>query len=222
MTGINKVTEKLRSDAQAEAAAILARAEDDCDAIRQSAEAVARAECEALREASDKECRAIILRARSSAAKAKRDAILSARAALLDEAYASAEKQLRSMTGDRYLDLLIKLLRTALKSRLEEEAESLRLYGEDISPDTYEIMLTDRDRDLYGYRLVEGFASGLGAKLPPDVLGRLVVSDTPAAIDGGLVLRCGRMDINCSLTSLLTENRRATEARVNHILFGED
>ena len=120
MTGINKVTEKLRSDAQAEAAAILARAEDDCDAIRQSAEAVARAECEALREASDKECRAIILRARSSAAKAKRDAILSARAALLDEAYASAEKQLRSMTGDRYLDLLIKLLRTALKSRLEE------------------------------------------------------------------------------------------------------
>ncbi len=222
MTGLNKVTEKLRADAEAEAAVILARADDECAAIRREAEAVAAAEQEALRESSDKECRAIILRARSSAAKARRDALLSARAALLDEAYAAAEKQLRGMTGDRYLELLIKLLRTALKSRLEEESESLRLYGEDISPVAYEIMLTERDRDLYGYRLLSGFKTGLGAKFPPAVLDRLAVSETPATIDGGLVLRCGRMDINCSLTTLLAENRRETEARVSRILFGED
>ena len=46
------------------------------------------------------------------------------------------------------------------------------------------------------------------------------LADT-AEIDGGLILRCGPVETNCSLSMLLSENRRETEAKVSRILFAE-
>jgi hypothetical protein len=42
-----------------------------------------------------------------------------------------------------------------------------------------------------------------------------------APIDGGLVLRCGPVETNCSLAMLMAENRRETEAKASRILFGD-
>ena len=221
MTGLEKVTGKILADAEADAREILERAEAECAAIREKQEAAAEAELEAMRETSDRECQALVVRARSSAAMAKRNAILEARAAILDEAYAAAEKQVRSMGGEQYLDLLCKMLRSALKRQLEGEADSLRLYGEDISPETYEILLNSRDRGSYGEKLIAAFRGGLGARLPAAVWPKLRLSSETAPIDGGLILRCGPVETNCSLSMLMAENRRETEVRVSRILFGD-
>ncbi len=224
MIGLEKVTDKILADAETDAGAVLAEAEEECAAIRARFEAETEAELSRLREASDRECQAIVLRARSSAGMAKRDAILEARAALLDEIYATAEKEIRAMNGDAYLDLLSKMLRSALRQQIEAEEDSLRLYGEDISPASYEVLLSDRDRSLYGYRLLRSFSAGLGAKFSPVVLSKLTLAPEGAGdgIDGGLVLRCGAVETNCTLSMLLLQNRRETEARVNEILFGEE
>ena len=150
MTGLEKVTGKILADAEADAKEILDQAEAECAAIRARFEASTESQLEALREQSDRECQALIIRARSSAAMAKRDALLNARAKLLDEAYAQAEKQFRNMNAEQYLELLQKLLRSALKRQLEGEEESMRLYGEDIAPASYEVVLSPRDRDGVG------------------------------------------------------------------------
>ena len=42
-----------------------------------------------------------------------------------------------------------------------------------------------------------------------------------APIDGGIILRCGPVETNCSLAMLMAENRRETEAKVSRILFGD-
>ena len=221
MTGLEKVTGKIIADAEADAREILERAEAECAAIREKYAVSTAAELEALREQSDRECQALIVRARSSAAMAKRNAILEARAAILDEAYAAAEKQVRSMGGEQYLDLLCKMLRSALQRQLEGEADSLRLYGEDISPATYEVVLNSRDRSSYGEKLMAAYRAGFGAKLSPAVLAKLRLASDTAPIDGGLILRCGPVETNCSLAMLMAENRRETEAKVNRILFGD-
>jgi V/A-type H+-transporting ATPase subunit E len=221
MTGLEKVTGKILADAEADAKEILDKAEADCAAIRERYEASAEAELEALREQSDRECQALIIRARSSAAMAKRNAILEARAKLIDEAYAHAEKQIKSMSAEQYLDMLQKMLRSALKRQLEGEEESLRLYGEDIAPEAYEVLLNARDRDAYGEKLMTAFCGGFGARLPAAALAKLRLSSDTAPIDGGLILRCGPVETNCSLAMLLAENRRETEARVSRILFGD-
>ena len=221
MTGLEKVTGKIIADAEADAREILDRAEAECAAIREKYAAELEAELEALREANDRECQSLVVRARSSAAMAKRNAILEARAAILDEAYAAAEKQVRSMNGEQYLDLLCKMLRSALKRQIEGEEDSLRLYGEDISPEVYEVVLNSRDRDYYGEKLMGAFRVGRGAKFSLSVLAKLRLATDTAPIDGGLILRAGLVETNCSLAMLMAENRRETETRVSRILFGD-
>ena len=176
---------------------------------------------EKLTDECDRECQALIIRARSSAAMAKRNAVLEARAQLIDDAYAAAEKQIRSMSGEQYLDLLQRMLRSALKSQLEGEEESMRLYGEDISPAVYEVVLNTRDRETYGEKLLEAYRAGYGARLSPIVLAKLRLAPDTAPIDGGIILRCGPVETNCSLSMLMAANRRETEARVSRILFGD-
>lgn len=221
MTGLEKVTGKILADAEADAKEILDQAEAECAAIRARFEASTESQLEALREQNDRECQALIIRARSSAAMAKRNAVLEARAKLIDDAYATAEKQIRSMSGEQYLDLLQKMLRSALKSQLEGEEESMRLYGEDISPAVYEVVLNTRDRETYGEKLLEAYRAGYGARLSPVVLQRLRLAPDTAPIDGGIILRCGPVETNCSLSMLMAANRRETEARVSRILFGD-
>ncbi|MBR5124781.1 MAG: hypothetical protein IKU90_06585 [Clostridia bacterium] len=221
MTGLEKVTGKILADAEADARAILERADAECAEITQRSKAETEAEQERLREQNDRECQSLIIRAKSSAAMAKRNAVLEARAEILDEAYAAAERQVRSMSGDQYLDLLQKLLRSALKRQIEGEEESMRLYGEDISPDRYEILLNSRDRDTYGERLMAAFREGLGSKIPAASLQKLCLASETPRIDGGLILRCGPVETNCSLAMLMAENRRETEAKVSRILFGD-
>ena len=221
MTGLEKVTGKILADAEADAKEILDKAEAECAAIRARYEAETEAELEALREQSDRECQALIVRARSSAAMAKRNAVLEARAKLLDGAYAHAEKQIKGMNGEQYLEMLQKMLRSALKRQLEGEEESMRLYGENISPDAYEVILNGRDRETYGEKLMTAFRGGYGARLPATAMAKLRLSSEVAPIDGGLILRCGPVETNCSLAMLMAENRRETEARVSRILFGD-
>ena len=221
MIGLEKVTGKIIADAEADAKEILAEADAQCAAIRAQYEARREVELEALREANHRECRALIVRAKSSAAMAKRNAVLEARAAILNEAYAAAEKQIKSLSGEQYLELLCKMLRTALKDQLEAEADSLRLYGEDVSPAAYEVVMNPRDRDTYGEKLLAAYRAGYGARLSPTALARLRLAPDTAPIDGGLILRCGPVETNCSLSMLLAANRRETEARVSRILFGD-
>ena len=221
MTGLEKVTGKIIADAEADAKEILAEADAECAAIRAQYEGRLESELEALREVNHRECQSLIVRARSSAAMAKRNAVLEARAAILNEAYAAAEKQVKSLSSEQYLELLCKMLRTALKQQILEEADSKRLYGEDISPAAYEIILNSRDRENYGERLMTAFRAGLGTKLSPVALGKLRLADETAPIDGGLILRAGAVEINSSLAMLMAETRRETEARVSRILFGD-
>ena len=221
MTGLEKVTGKIIADAEADARVILDRAEAECAAVKEKYAAATEAELEKLREENDRECQSLIIRARSSAAMAKRNALLEARAALLDEAYAMAERQIKNLNPEQYLDLLQKMLRSALKNQLAGEEESMRLYSEDISPAVYEVILNSRDRDTYGETLLPAFKTGYGARLPETAHAKLRMAAETAPIDGGLVLRCGPVETNCSLAMLMAENRRETEARVSRILFGD-
>lgn len=220
MTGLEKVTGKIIADAEADARMILERAEAECATVREKYAAATEGELERLQEENDRECQSLIIRARSSAAMAQRNALLEARAALLDEAYALAERQIKNLSGEQYLDLLQRMLRSALKNQLAGEEESLRLYGEDIAPAAYEVLLNSRDRETYGEALLTAFSAGYGAKLPARACEKLCLASETAPIDGGLVLRCGPVETNCSLAMLMAENRRATEAGVSRILFG--
>lgn len=221
MTGLEKVIGKIIADAKTDADLVLARADETCAAIRAESQSRVEAELEKLREASDRECEALITRARSSAAMVKRNALLEKRAALLDEAYAAAEHDIKTLPSDQYLDLLFKMLRGAVRRQVEGEQESLRLYGEDIAPDAYEILLNVHDRDTFGEDLLARFKKAMYGKLPDAALAKVRLSADTARISGGLILRCGAVEENCSLAMLFAHVRRETEAKISRLLFDE-
>lgn len=222
MTGIEKVTAKILADAEADAKAILERADADCAEARARCDAAIRAEQLRLDAQAERECEAIIARAKSSAAAAKRQAGQAARAHLLEDTYAAAEREMNSLSPDAYLELLVAMLRGAIRRRLAAEQESRDMYGEDITPERYEVVLNRRDRDQYGPALLDGLNHSLLGKATLAELSRVVIAKDTAPIAGGLILRCGMMEVNCSYEMLFAEVRRRTEIKVNHLLFGEN
>lgn len=219
MTGLEKVTGKIIADAEADARVILAKAEEDCAARRAEVQARTDAEIDGIRQNADRDCEALVVRAKSSAVMAKRGVLLETRGEMVDEAYRRAAKQIRDLPADQYFELLTIMLKGALQRQLEGEAESKRLYGEDIAPDGYDVMLNSRDQKHYGERLLSTARTTLCPKLGLDPY-RVSLAVEPAGIDGGLVLRCGDVEVNCSLSMLFAEVRRTTEQAVSDTLFG--
>ena len=220
MTGIEKVTGKIIADAKAEAEAVMDKAEETCALVRADYEARTKAETDKLEDHANRECEALITRAKSSAAMAKRNVMLESRAALVTEAYTTAEKEIKSLPTDEYVDLLVKMLKGALLRQLESEQESMELYGEDIKPEKYEVLLNRNDREMFGERLMETIKRTQVGKISMSVLDRVELSAKDARIDGGLVLRCGDVEANCSIGLMMAQVRRATEAKVSRLLFG--
>ncbi|MBQ9150856.1 MAG: hypothetical protein IJX72_01295, partial [Clostridia bacterium] len=97
MTGIEKVTGKILADARADADAILQKANETCATVQAEYDARTKTEQDKLEDQANRECEALITRAKSSAAMAKRNVVLESRAALIAEAYATAEKEIREL-----------------------------------------------------------------------------------------------------------------------------
>ena len=220
MTGLEKVTGKIIADAEADARVIISKAEEDCAARRAEMQQRTDAEIEGIHMSADRDCEALIVRAKSSAVMAKRGVLLETRSEMVDEAYRRAAKQIRDLPSEQYFELLTIMLKGALSRQLEGEAESLRLYGEDIAPAGYDIMLNSRDMKHYGDNLLRTAREVLCAKLGI-VPSRVTLAAEPADIDGGLILRCGDVEVNCSLSMLFAEVRRTTEQEVSDTLFGK-
>lgn len=222
MTGLEKVTGKIIADAEADARATLAAAQADCEAADAAAAAKTEADCDGLRESAGREGESLIRRAKSAAEMARRDVLLETRSGLVEEAYRQAEKEIRDLPVDKYAALLTGMLKAALRRQLEDEQESMRLYGENIAPAAYEILLNARDRKTYGQQLLDAVNAGSFAKIGLTRQGAVKLPNETADITGGLILRCGEVEINCSLRMMFDEVRRRTEGRVSGILFGRD
>jgi V/A-type H+/Na+-transporting ATPase subunit E len=220
MTGLEKVTGKIIADAEADARAVLAEARADCDAAAAAAAEKTEKECDGLRDAAGREGEALIRRAKSASETARRDVLLETRSGLVGEAYRRAEKEIRDLSSEKYAALLAGMLKAALRRQLEDEQESLRLYGEDIAPAAYEILLNERDRKAYGQGLIDGVRAGNLAKVGLTRPEAVTLPNETADITGGLILRCGEVEINCSLRMMFDEVRSRTEGRVSGILFG--
>ena len=86
-------------------------------------------------------------------------------------------------------------------------------------PECYEVLFNQRDRDRCGKAVIEGTQKHLASKVSPEKLAHLQLSSQTANIDGGLVLRCGNVESNCSLSILFAQLRESLEAEVARTLF---
>ena len=223
MNGLEKITGRILSDARAEADRILAEAQAECDRI--SAEYTARAEQlrESLTEDASRDAKEYILRAKATAATNRRNLLLRTRGELIDSVFASTLEQVQSMEAEKYAEIQTGLLCAAFLEQMEAERSALRLSSEDetVIPASYEVLMNQRDRDRFGAAVLEAAKKRLVGKVAPENLTKLILSPRTANIDGGLILRCGDVETNCSLSLIFSELRTGLEAEVGRVLFEE-
>ena len=161
----------------------------------------------------------IISRARSSAAMTRRNILLSAKARALDEAFEAARKEISDTDFGKYRELLIALLSNALVAQAKGERLG-REYGDEVaSADTWEVLMNGHDRERLGNAVVQGALRATERRIGAECAAKVRLSDECADLDGGLILRCGDVETNCSLTVLLAGVRREIEGKIEHILF---
>ena len=221
MNGLEKITDKILAEAGAESQKILAEAEEECARIKatyaEKAQAIRlRVADEAEREGID-----LVSRSKNGAATQKRNALLRVRGELVDETFDMTLMTLKSQSGEKYTEMLTGLLCAAFLEQIEAEITGRTLYGEEdaIAPERYEVLFNSSDRDRYGAAVLAGARLRLAAKVDAEKLEMLTLSDQTVNIDGGLILRCGEVESNCSLSLLFADLRRELEAEVSRALF---
>lgn len=219
MTGLDKITAKIISDAEARAAEILAAADAECEKIRARYTDAAENDSRRLYEQAERECEAMIDRARSSASVVKKDVLVKAKSEIIEEAYQTAYREIRGLSDGEYLDMLIGMLRSAMRRQLELERQNLELYGEEPAAQTCEVLLNYRDREKFGKSLISGLNHSVVGKMKLADIDRIKLSTDTVDISGGLILRAGDIETNCSFEMLFSQVRRATEQKVSQTLF---
>jgi len=222
MNGLDRITERILSEAREEADRILEDAETKCAQIASEAE-VRAAEIRArLNEDAERDATELVSRIKTAVETKKRNALLMTQSALLDEVFDDTLAQIYNLEAEKYTEILVGLLCAALIEQREAEQTSRNLYGEEdaMAPDAYEVLLNQRDYNRCGKVLVARTKQKLDGKLPAEMLDRLTVSEQTVGIDGGLILRCGSVESNCSLRPLFAQLREELETEVSRALFG--
>lgn len=221
LNGLDKITGKILSEAQAKADKIIAEAQAECDKI--TAEYAARAEQirSTLSEEAEKEGMDRVSRVRSAMATAKRNAIMQTKSELIDSVFDGALEGTLRLEKEKYTALLSDLLATAFCEQVESEDLSRSLYGEEesILPARYEVLLNQKDHDRIGNDVIAGVKSKLASKVNAERLAKLVLSEKTVAIDGGLILRYGDVESNCSFSLIFAHLRESLQAEVAAALF---
>lgn len=198
MTGLEKVTGRITSEAADDAAKLLAAAEEKCAQIAAEADRRIDAEKARLNALLEAEGKNVITRARSSASMQKRNIILSAKAAALDRAFAAAEEELCSMPKEKYVAFIVRCVSEAVDFTPDAERCGVRFNAKDAA------------------EVGDDILKELSAAYPNIAF---YAVDEPAAISGGALLDFGETDVDCSVASLIKRSREELEPKVCAVLF---
>ena len=193
MTGLEKIVQQIRDEAQQAADAVIAQAKEEAGQLAAKATEDARTQSGAILAKSKTDVQNHLAAARSAAELAQRRAVLAAKQEIIGEAIESARQSIYKLPDSDYFALILKMIS---KFSLPQEGELL------FSP-----------ADLG--RLPASFETSLAKSAN----GKLTVSRETRDIDGGVVLSYGGIEENCSIEALFYAARERLQDRVQELLF---
>ena len=195
MKGTEKIIARIGNEAGAQAQAILDEAAVKARELQNSFRAAAQDEYRNMVSAGEKECGIRAERRLRAAEMDCRKAVLALKQDMISEAFALAQEKLASMQGDEYVSFLVKL---AVKAAGTGERE---------------LIMNSRDRASVGAEVV--------LRANAELNGRAVLSlsDETREIAGGLIVKAGGIEANCSVESLVASNRAELSSQLAKIMF---
>ena len=198
MNGIEKITSRIAAEAEEAAAAVLEEAKKKAETIRTGYEERVKAEYEARIAAGKAELEQNVQRTDRSARLDARKALLGVKQELVTEAYQTALQKILALPEEEYVAFLAR------------QAGKAALTGKET------ILLNASDKERRGAKTVEA-ANALVKER--GLVPALTLSDEVRDMVGGLVLKSGSVEVNCSVESLLELSHNRLDAEVADILF---
>ena len=193
MNGIERITQRISADAQAEMDRVLGEARAEAEKITAKYQAQAAAEAADL-DARDKKAAAEREeRLAGTAQMEARKAALAAKQEMVEKAYDLALQKLCSLPEEKYTAVLAELLVRASSTGKEE------------------VIFSEADRRKVGKAAVEK-ANQEGGK-------NLTLSGETRSIPGGFILRSGSVEVNCAFDTLVRLQKAETAGDVVKKLF---
>ena len=230
MNGIDKITQRIGADTQAEIDRILAdaaaQAEAAADKFRTQAEAEDRdllAKSE--RTAAEREERLV-----SAAQMEARKTLLTAKEEMVERAYQRALEKLRSLPQEQYVGFAGGaagagvLHRTGGGCLLPGGSGGKACLGADFMARANELLAKEAAPELpLGDGVVANLLNKVAAGVSAFAQGTamLAVSEETRDISGGFILKDGRIEVNCTFDALVRAEREQTAGEVAKLLFPE-
>ena len=198
MKGTEKIIAHIRADGDAEAKKIIDAASKQAEEKRAESFKVALSEYEKLMQAGNAECEDILSGSRRIAEMEAKKSVLSVKQEMISAAFDAAREEIVNMPRDKYTQFLARMAAEAAASGMEE------------------IVLNARDKAEVGKTVCKAANELLSAKGTP---GKLTVSEDTADISGGVIVRFGGIETNCSIDALIRQRRSGLSTEVAAALF---
>ena len=198
MKGIDKITSRIIADAEAECAAVKKESDERVAAIREENERRAQEEYLRLVREGVKDTETRVQRLDRTARLEAKKSILNMKQETVSRAFELAKGKIAELPERDYVAFLAR------------EASEAAVSGQE------EVIFCERDRKSVGAKAVKAANELLAAKGMP---GMLTLSDTTREFSGGLMLKQGDIEVNCTVDTLLDLARGELAARVAEVLF---
>lgn len=194
MKGTEKIIAHIRADAEAQADAILAEAEAQCALLREDFDKKAGELYGERIRAGVKACQDRLDSQQRLGRMESKKSVLAVKQEMVGQCFDEAKKQILALPQAQYADFLASLAAKASVSGDEE------------------IVLSERDREALGEKVVAAANEKLGG-------GKLRLGAQTGAFDGGLLLRRGNIEVNCTAELLVELCRGEMSAQLADVLF---
>lgn len=204
MNGIEKITGQIDADVQKEIDVALDQARAQAQEIQDRYASQAQTQAEAIRRKGEQDAALRQERLVDVAKLEARKTILAAKQELVGQAFDLALKKLLELPDQEYIALLAKLAVSASRTGREQ------------------VILSQKDRSRYGKQAVTMANDILAKKAGPRAAqtdGMLTLAEESRPMAGGLILRDGKVETNCSFEVLIHLQRDALSAEVARALF---
>ncbi len=198
MKGTEKIIAHIRADGDAEAKKIIDAASKQAEEKRAESFKAALSEYEKLMQAGNAECEDILSGSRRIAEMEAKKSVLSVKQEMISAAFDAAREEIVNMPRDKYTQFLARMAAEAAASGMEE------------------IVLNARDKAEVGKSVCKAANELLSAKGTP---GKLTVSEDTADISGGVIVRFGGIETNCSIDALIRQRRSGLSTEVAVAMF---
>lgn len=194
MNGIEKITDRIAQDTQAEVEACIARGQEEASRILSDYASRAQRERDEILAKGRRDREERQARLDSMAQMELRKSILAAKQDVVSQAFDLALKKLCALPEEEMVPLLA------------------RLAADSAVTGTEQLVMNPAQREAYGQKVVDAANSLLEN-------GCLTLGPGNEEIEGGLLLRSGSVDVNCTFEMLVRLHRSKTSGEVAQVLF---